>query len=174
MEVDDDKVRALHLRRCRRGARRVRHARRGRDRGGVGHAAIRYALLADSESEAEKAEISREIAENNRRMVEAMKRRDLAGVARFYADDATILFHRGQKIRGRQAVDNYWTSIKGAKDWKLDVVEVGGSRDEAYQIGKSSFTSEVDGKESNYTCDFLAVWKRQKDGALKIYVDIYN
>lgn len=138
------------------------------------HAAIKYALLAESENEMEKAALRREIAENNRRMVETMKRGDLAGVARFYADDATILFHRGQKIRGRQAVDAYWTSIKGAKDWNLDVIEIGGSRDEAYQIGRSSFTSEVDGKESNYTCDFVAVWKRQKDGSLKIYVDIYN
>ncbi len=149
-----------------------------RDAGETGAAAahntIKYALLVEAESEADDAALRREIVEANRRMVEAMKRGDLAGVARFYADDATILFHRGQKIRGRQAVDNYWTSIKGAKDWKLDVIEVGGSRDEAYQIGKSSFTSEVNGKESTYTCDFLVIWKRQKDGALKIYVDIYN
>ena len=138
------------------------------------HAAIKYALLVESESELDNAALRREIVEANRRMVEAMKRGDLAGVARFYADDAMILFHRGRKIQGRQAVDNYWTSIKGAKDWKLDVIEVGGSRDEAYQIGKSSFTSEVNGKESTYTCDFLVIWKRQKDGALKIYVDIYN
>ncbi|MDQ3687913.1 MAG: DUF4440 domain-containing protein [Acidobacteriota bacterium] len=140
----------------------------------LAHAGMKYAFLVESESEAEKAAIRREIVETNRRMVETMKRGDLAGVARFYADDAMILFHRGQKIQGRQAVDAYWTSIKGAKDWKLDVIEVGGNRDEAYQMGKSSFTSEADGKESTYTCDFVAVWKRQKDGALRIYVDIYN
>ena len=149
-----------------------------RDAGETGtaaaHAGMKYAFLVESESELDNAALRREIVEANRRMVEAMKRGDLAGVARFYADDAMILFHRGRKIQGRQAVDNYWTSIKGAKDWKLDVIEVGGSRDEAYQIGKSSFTSEVNGKESTYTCDFLVIWKRQKDGALKIYVDIYN
>jgi len=138
------------------------------------HAGMKYAFLVESESEAEKAALRREIVEANRRMVETMKRGDLPGVARFYADDATILFHQGQKIQGRQAVDTYWTSIKGAKDWKLDVIEVGGSLDEAYQIGKSSFTSVMNGKENTYTCDFVAVWKRQKDGALKIYVDIYN
>ncbi len=79
-----------------------------RDAGETGaasaHAAIKYALLVESESEAEKAALRREIVEANRRMVETMKRGDLAGVARFYADDATILFHRGQKIQGRQAV----------------------------------------------------------------------
>lgn len=138
------------------------------------HVAMTYAFPVESAVESEKAAISREIIEANRRMVETMKRGDLLGVARFYADDATILFHRGRKIQGRQAIDAYWTSIKGAKDWKLDVIEVGGSWDGVYQIGKSSFTSEVDGKESNYTCDFLIIWKRQKDGAYKIYVDSYN
>ena len=136
--------------------------------------AQKYAFLFEPEIEPDDAAIRREIVEANRRMVETMKRGDLLGVARFYADDATILFHRGQKIQGRQGIDAYWTGIKGAKDWKLDVIEVGGNRDEAYQLGKSSFTSEVDGKVSTYTCDFVAVWKRQKDGALKIYVDIYN
>ncbi len=149
-----------------------------RDAGETGtaaaHAGMKYAFLVESESEAEKTALRHEIVEANRQMVEAMKRGDLVGVARFYADDATILFHRGQKIQGRQAIDAYWTGTKGAKDWKLDVIEVGGNRDEAYQMGKSSFTSEVDGKENTYTCDFVAVWKRQKDGALKIYVDIYN
>ncbi|MDQ3257662.1 MAG: DUF4440 domain-containing protein [Acidobacteriota bacterium] len=136
--------------------------------------AQKYAFLFEPGIEPDDAAIRREIVEANRRMVETMKRGDLPGVARFYADDATILFHRGLKIQGRQGIDAYWTGIKGAKDWKLDVIEVGGNRDEAYQLGKSSFTSEVDGKVSTYTCDFVAVWKRQKDGALKIYVDIYN
>jgi uncharacterized protein (TIGR02246 family) len=134
------------------------------------HATVALSALV----EPDKAALRREIEDMNRRMVETMKRGDLLGVARFYADDATILFHRGQKIQGRKAIDAYWTGIKGAKDWKLDVIEVGGSPDEVYQIGKSSFTSEANGKESNYTCDFLVIWKRQTDGAYKIYVDIYN
>ena len=135
---------------------------------------VHAAVGASSIAEPDKASIRREIEDMNRRMVETMKRGDLLGVSRFYADDAMILFHRGKKIQGRKAIDAYWTSIKGAKDWKLDVIEVGGSRDEVYQIGKSSFTSEADGKENTYTCDFVVIWKRQTDGAYKIYVDIYN
>ena len=118
--------------------------------------------------------VRRQIAQLNQQMVTTLKRGDLLGVARFYADDATIFFHRGQKLHGRKTIDGYWTSIKGAKDWKLDVIEVGGSADEIYQIGKSSFTSEAGGKEQSYVCDFVVIWKRQKDGAYKIYVDIYN
>ena len=126
------------------------------------------------QTELDKAAIRREIVETNKKMVETLKRGDMLGVSRFYADDAMMVFHRGQKLQGRKAIDDYWTSIKGAKDWKLDVIEVGGSRDEVYQIGKSSFTSESNGKENTYTCDFVVIWKRQADGAYKIKVDIYN
>jgi len=150
------------------------HVYVGRDGDRAGAEATHAAAASSALVEPDKAALRREIVELNRRMVETMKRGDLLGVARFYADDAMIIFHRGQKIQGRKAIDAYWTGIKGAKDWKLDVIEVGGSRDEVYQIGKSSFTSEADGKESNYTCDFLVIWKRQADGAYKIYVDIYN
>ena len=145
-----------------------------RDAGEIGGTSAHVSVESSFLTESDNVSMQREIAENSRRMVEAMKRGDLLGVARFYADDATIIFHRGQKLHGRKAVDAYWTSIKGAKDWKLDVIEVGGSRNEVYQIGKSSFTSETNGKEGNYTCDYVAIWKRQKDGTLKIYVDIYN
>lgn len=134
----------------------------------------------DSPSPASAADVSRlapirrEIEETNRRMVETLRKGDLLGVAAFYADDATMFYPRGKKIHGRKAIDDYWTGIKGAKDWVLEVVEVGGDKETVYQIGKSTFTSVSNGQESVYACDFLVIWKRQKNGQYKIYVDIYN
>ena len=110
----------------------------------------------------------------NRQMMETFKRGDMLGVARFYADNATIFSYRGRKIEGRQAIDRYWTGIKNGRAWKLEVIEVGGQGDAIYQIGKSSLTTGTDGKESTYVCDFVIIWKRQPDGVYKIYVDIYN
>jgi len=110
----------------------------------------------------------------NRQMMETFKRGDMLGVARFYADNATIFSYRGRKIEGRQAIDRYWTGIRSGRDWKLEVIEVGGQGDAVYQIGKSSLTTVSDGKENTYVCDFVVIWKRQPDGAYKIYVDIYN
>ncbi len=124
--------------------------------------------------EADMARLRPVIEEHNRKMVEAFKRGDYLGVARFYADDATILFYRGRKVQGREAIDKYWTSIRGAKDWKLEFIELGGDRETIYQIGRSTLTSERDGKESTYACDFVVIWKRQPDGSYKIHVDIYN
>ncbi|MCA1557764.1 MAG: DUF4440 domain-containing protein, partial [Acidobacteria bacterium] len=114
------------------------------------------------------------IEEQNRKMVETFKRGDYMGVSRFYADDATIFYSRGKKIQGRAAIDKYWTSITGAKDWKLEVLELGGDRETVYQIGRSTLTTERDGKENTYACDFLVIWKRQADGTYRIHVDIYN
>lgn len=121
-----------------------------------------------------RAQLRREIEELNRRMVETMKRGDPAGVAAFYADDATIYFSRDKRVRGRKAIDAYWAGLKGGKDWVLEVYEVGGERDAAYEIGRSTFTSEVDGRQSVYACDILVIWQRQKDGQLKIHADFFN
>lgn len=120
------------------------------------------------------AAIREKIVEQNAKMVETFKKGDLLGVARFYSDDAMILSYRGLKIQGRAAIDKYWTSIKGGKDWKLDVIEVGGDINTVYQIGRSTFTSERDGKTDSYVCDFIVIWKRQGDGSYRIYVDSFN
>ena len=74
----------------------------------------------------------------------------------------------------KQSIDQMWKSIKGAKDWKLETVEVGGTKDAIYEIGKSSLTTVVDGKDNTYTCDYVVIWKRQKDGTYRAQTDIYN
>lgn len=138
------------------------------------HGTLKESPSHASADESKLARIRREIEETNRRMVETLKKGDLLGVAAFYADDATMYYSRGQKIHGRKAIDAYWTGIKGAKDWVLEVLEIGGDKETVYQIGKSTFTSVADGKESVYACDFVLIWKRQKNGQYKIHVDIFN
>lgn len=141
---------------------------------GAQPATVREALLSVTAGAPVPDSTREQIEALNRQMMQTFKRGDMLGVARFYADDATIFSYRGQKIQGRQAVDRYWAGIKNGKDWKLEVVEVGGQGVAIYQIGKSSLTTVRDGKESTYVCDFVVIWKRQPDGAYKIYVDIYN
>ena len=114
------------------------------------------------------------VDECNRQSIEAFKKGDMLAVSRGYTDDATIYFPRGKKVAGRQAIDQMWTSIKGAKDWKLETIEVGGTKDAIYEIGKSSLTTVVDGKDNTYTCDYVVIWKRQKDGTYRAQTDIYN
>jgi len=118
--------------------------------------------------------LRRIVEECHRRSIEAFKRGNMLGVARGYADDATMYFPRGKSAHGREGVDGYWLRIKGAKDWKLEVTEVGGTGEAIYEVGKSSLTTEVNGQERTYVCDFVLIWKLQKDGSYRIHTDINN
>lgn len=120
------------------------------------------------------ADLRQEIEALNRAMVAAFDSAP-ASVARFYADDARIVGPRRQTVSGRAAIDRYWASITGPASWTLEIVDVGGSRESAHQIGVSRLTSRNrDGSPETYVCDFVVIWKRQPDGALRIVLDLYN
>jgi ketosteroid isomerase-like protein/tetratricopeptide (TPR) repeat protein len=114
------------------------------------------------------------VEECNRKVVEDFKKGDMLAVAHSYSDDATIYFPPGKKVCGREEIDQYWQRVKGAKDWKLETIEVGGTPEVIWEIGKSSLTTEVDGKERTYVCDYIVIWKRQQDGTYRTYADIFN
>lgn len=121
---------------------------------------------------AEPPGLRREIEQVNRAMETALGRGDLIAVARFYADDAQIMDGK-TVVRGRADLDAYWTRIKNARSWKLDVIEVGGSKNEPWQLGRSTLVSGAAGQERTSVVDFIVLWRRQPDGKLKIYVDMY-
>jgi len=118
--------------------------------------------------------LRRIVVECNRKSIEAFKKGDLLAVARFYTDDATIYFPRDKKVHGREAIDRMWTSIKGPKDWKLETFEVGGTTEAIFEVGRSTLTCEVNGKDATYACSYVVIWKRQKDGSYLTHTDIYN
>jgi ketosteroid isomerase-like protein len=81
---------------------------------------------------------------------------------------------RGMRIRGRENLDRYWQSITNPKSWRLDVFEVGGSRDEPWQLGRSTLvTTSASGQDQSSIVDFIVLWRRQSDGQLRIYIDMY-
>jgi ketosteroid isomerase-like protein len=121
----------------------------------------------------DRAAIRSEVETVNRAMEAAFNRKDLLAAAHFYADDAVIMGPRGERIRGRQRIDQYWSSISNPVSWKLDVLEVGGSKDEPWQLGRSTLVSGAAGQEHTSVTDFIVLWRRQADGSLKIYVDMY-
>ena len=116
-----------------------------------------------------------EIRALNDSMVATLARGDMAGIARFYADDGRLVGPRRATVRGRAEIDRYWTSLLGAKSWRLEVLEVGGTRDAAYQVGISRLTTAApDGREQTHVSEFVVIWKRQADGSLKIALDLYT
>jgi uncharacterized protein (TIGR03067 family) len=140
----------------------------GRAESSTGNTVEKSAVLANGKS------LRQIVDECNRKSIEDFKKGDMLAVARGYTDDATIYFPRGKKVHGREAIDRYWQGLKGAKDWKLETIEVGGTREAIYEVGKSSLTTEVDGKADSYVCDYVVIWKRQKDGSYRAHTDIFN
>jgi ketosteroid isomerase-like protein len=98
---------------------------------------------------------------------------DMAATAAFYADDAMIVSGRFE-IRGREAIDKYWASLKGrGRDWKLTTNSIEVYDGVALHDGVSVLTSMNGDKEIVSRSRFLVVWVRQKDGSWKISKDYY-
>ena len=120
------------------------------------------------------AALRAEIEAVNRQMEIALGRKDLLAVAKFYADDSRLIGPRGQEVRGRAAIDAYWSNIRNPKSWRLEAFDIGGGRDEAYQFGRSTLVQENATGDRTSVTDFVVIWKRGSDGQWKIALDFYH
>jgi ketosteroid isomerase-like protein len=139
-------------------------------------AGCRTAAPAGAPQAFEDRAIRRELAAVNTAMAATFNRGDYLGAARFYSDDAQIIGAGGVRVSGREAVDRYWTSLPAGSTWRLDVLDAGGSRDSMWQLGRSTLVTpgrNRDGTTNTSIVDFLGIWKRQPDGTLKLYIDMY-
>jgi uncharacterized protein (TIGR02246 family) len=117
-----------------------------------------------------QGDIRAEITRLNQAMMDAWKRNDALAIAAHYSDDARIIGPGGSVVEGRDAVNRYWTGFPTqGRTWTLEVIEAGGSRDLAYQWGRSSIV----GPQRSQTVNFVGVWKRQPNGELKLAIDYY-
>jgi ketosteroid isomerase-like protein len=115
-----------------------------------------------------------EIEAINRQMEGAVAGGDMLAVAAYYADDARLIGPRGQEVRGRSAIDTYWSRIQGAKAWQLEAFEIGGGVNQAYQFGRSTLVQTLPTGERKSVTDFVVIWKRGQDGRLRIALDFYH
>ena len=123
------------------------------------------------------AKIRRSIVDVEAKFTAAFNRGDVAGVAALYTDDATLLPPNSETLQGRQAIQDFWTGglRMGLKDVTLTTVDVGGSDDTAYSIGKYTLNIQPEGQEGmSDSGKYVVVWKRQADGTWKYHVDIWN
>ena len=123
---------------------------------------------------AQRSDVRSEIDSLNRAMEQAFAKGDMMAVSRFYADDAKLMGPGGQDVSGRAAIDRYWSGIKGAKSWKLEVLELAGDRNTAYQVGRSTLATTSGRGDQTSVSRFVVIWKRQPDGRLRIALDFYH
>jgi ketosteroid isomerase-like protein len=115
-----------------------------------------------------KKALWQEIRAVNDSMEAAYNRGDMKAVSAFYADDARMT-GGGSMTAGRAAFDAYWASAgRSGGTWKLEVHKVGGSRELAYQNGRSTLTTA----NGPMVVDFVVIWKRDAKGGLRILMDL--
>ncbi|MGH8727143.1 MAG: YybH family protein [Burkholderiales bacterium] len=107
-----------------------------------------------------------------RAMTEASN--DKVGIAHFYMEDALITDMKRLWVRGREAIEKYWSDMPVFQEWQLQVLETGGNFDTPYQRLRSIAWMEVDGIQHVEMGHCLIVWKKQANGEYLIYMDMYN
>jgi len=107
----------------------------------------------------------------------AIREGNVAGVVDAYTVDATLVPPDGEILKGRRAIEELYKQFfqMGMKDIAFTTIEVGGSGDTAYEIGKTKVRIQPEGQAAMMdSTKYLVIWKRQADGAWKVHVDIWN
>ena len=118
------------------------------------------------------------IEETNAQFTAAVNRGDTATVASLYTEDAIVLPQNMPAARGRGAVKALFDGMiqqMGPPNMTLSTDEVTELGDTAYEVG--TYTLKVQppgGATVNDTGKYVVIWKRQRDGAWKLHVDIWN
>ena len=122
-------------------------------------------------------EVKKSIEAENAKYSEAIREGNVAGALAAYADDATALPPDGQMMKGKLAIEGLYKRFLqiGMKEVTLITLEVGGSGDVAYEIGKTKVRIQPEGQPAmTDSTKYLVIWKRQADGTWKVYVDMWN
>jgi len=147
----------------------------------IGEFALAVALVvaATSVGRSEAAGTDRaraEIEQVNALFSEAIARGDAQAIAKLYTEDAILLPERGELVKGRQAIGEFWKAAMddGVKSVTVTTLDVGGSGDLAHEVGTVLLTLQAEGRPpATASAKFVVVWKRDADG-WKIHRDIWN
>jgi uncharacterized protein (TIGR02246 family) len=112
------------------------------------------------------------IDEGNRKFGAAAKRKDYAGMAAFYTEDAKVLPPDAPIVSGRKPIEEFWRTAAdalGLIDVTLKTIDLEVAGDTAYEIGEADLKLSSGQAKVKY----LVVWL-QRDGRWHLHRDIWN
>jgi ketosteroid isomerase-like protein len=118
--------------------------------------------------------LRREIAARFDTLLAAFRRDDPRAMAAVFAEDGTIRGPQEVRAHGRDAIERYWLSRPRAQAWEIEILEIGGGTDAPWTHARSIRMVPVEGRTERRITEFIVVWKRDRDGVLRIYLDLYT
>ena len=143
--------------------------------------AIVGVLLActDCASVGSQTDVQSQILQLDAEWSRAAQDRDVDRAVSFWADDAIVFPPGSPAVAGKAAIREFvaksFQTPGFSISWKTTTVAVSRSGDIAYTTGINRVTfSTPDGKQVTVEGKAVAVWRREKDGAWKCVIDIWN
>jgi uncharacterized protein (TIGR02246 family) len=126
-----------------------------------------------------QADVRSEIMRLDAEWSRAAQNRDFDRVLSFWADDAIVFPPASPAVVGSAAIREFvrksFQTPGFSISWKTTTVAVSRSGDIAYTTGTNRVTFNApDGKQVTVEGKAVAVWRREKDGAWKCVIDIWN
>jgi ketosteroid isomerase-like protein len=119
------------------------------------------------------------VDEGNREFGAATARKDYAGMAALYTDNAKVMPPNEPIVSGKEAIEKYWRSAAtelGLTEVTLKTVDLEIAGDTAYEVGeadmKLSVLSFIGGSVAK--TKYLVVWRRGDDGQWRRDRNIWN
>lgn len=113
------------------------------------------------------------IDEGNRRFGSAVARKDYAGVAALYTENAMVLPPDGPIVTGKSAIEEFWRTAAnaiGLTDAVLKTRDLEVAGDMACEVGEANLKLG----DSQLMVKYVVVWTKGGDSHWRIHRDIWN
>lgn len=107
------------------------------------------------------------------RNASAIPRNDQASVG-YYEADAIMLAPGQRPIVGHAAIAAFLSAFPPFSDYRLEVAEIQGDGDLAFERGTASMIIAATEPPSHWRVNYLVIWRRQVDGSWKVAREIFT